>query len=264
MSLPGGVLSPWGRARLRRYRNPDMSERRVRRRVSSVAMVVPRPPPRGARTHPRFPAYFGDQPLRKYAKLKYVVHENTIGPAAAALKQYQYRANSPYDPEYAVGGHQPYGWDQLMLKYFHATVLKSTCKVELMGVGNNVDLVMQLHVYQEAGAPAAAFAAGGANGLQEMPITSQTLMLTNGIYQGQGRSQMVRADMSKIFGKTYANLVGDSRFQCSDAADPTEDVYFGVTFYHPAGEDISANPVRFKVTITYYTVFTEPRWFTTS
>ncbi len=39
-----------------------------------------------------------------------------------------YRPDSPYDPRYAVGGHQPFGWDQLSQFYTHYVVLGARLK----------------------------------------------------------------------------------------------------------------------------------------
>jgi len=214
---------------------------------------------------PRFPYHFADQPLRKFAKLRYVSHEKLTGPAAAAIVVKEYRANGMFDPQVALGGHQPYGFDQLMSQYFHFTVLKSVMEVENLNTlyAQNVVLLGALH--QETGAVTAAFNAGGANGVREMPaLSSDTVMNVYGGYQQRYRNAYITFDATKVFGKSAWNLIGDSRFQGNETADPSEDAYFTVAMYSPSGADESGRTYDFKVTITYYAAFTEPRWFTTS
>jgi len=114
---------------------------------------------------PRFPGYFADQPLRKFCRLRYVSVDNLAGPTAATIRTIEFRANGMYDPDVRVGGHQPYGFDQIMLGYGKFTVVKASMTVENLNAiyGNNVSLVPA--VYVESGAMGAAYAASGANGV---------------------------------------------------------------------------------------------------
>jgi len=79
---------------------------------------------------PRFPGYFADQPLRKFCRLRYVSVDNLAGPTAATIRTIEFRANGMYDPDVRVGGHQPYGFDQIMLGYGKFTVVKASMTVE--------------------------------------------------------------------------------------------------------------------------------------
>jgi len=231
---------------------------------SSRSKVARRVPKVYSRNHAiSWPRSFGDQPSRKYAKLKYSCMAYSDGIGAAAIKAFEYRANGMYDPEVAVGGHQPYGFDQLMAQYFHFTVLRSTCTAEVQSCTTNSDQIWMLATYNASGTLASAFASGGSNAIHELPIVSKTLILTSGEYRGPRRSTYTSFNASATFGKTNSNLIGDARFQGSDSADPTEDAYFGLVGYDPSGS-ANASDVYFKVTIVYYGVFTEPRFFTTS
>jgi len=60
------------------------------------------------------------------------------------------------------------------------------------------------------------------------------------------------------------DLIGDDRFCGTASADPTQQAYFGIGLYSPTAVDESGHSFPFKVTITYYAVMTEPKWFTTS
>lgn len=135
--MPNGRMSRWGLQRRRRLASQMESAivpvRQVRRRLNPVSSV------------PRlFPKYFADTPPRKYCKLRYVVTESITGPAVGAIVVRQYRANGMYDPEVAVGGHQPFGFDQLMGQYHHFTVIKSKCTLELMQTSDNTPSLLHL------------------------------------------------------------------------------------------------------------------------
>lgn len=257
MAMPGGIMSPWGLARRRRLdaEQPGRPIRRVRRRIVARRNYdVPRAP----RIY-----HFADQPPRKIAKLVYVSHHTSAGVGAGAINVVEYRANGMYDPEVAVGGHQPYGFDQLMAQYYHYTVIGAKFEIECQTHTDSPQIWMGM-VYNNTGTAASAYASGGVNGLCEMPVVSRSLhLVSQDPVMAQQRSQRLYASMSKIFGKTVSNLIGDARFQGDDSKDPDEQAYFALVGYVPNGtqSDIGA---FFKIKIVYTAVFTEPRFFTTS
>lgn len=215
---------------------------------------------------PRFPGYFADQPLRKFCKLRYVSTENLAGPTAATVRTIEFRANGMYDPDVRVGGHQPYGFDQVMLGYGKFTVVKASMTVENLNASFANNVVLQPAVYVASGSIGAAYAAGAMNGVSEMPYAGIQLLMdcyaTNTV--GNKRSVTVWYDSSKIFGKKSWDLIGDDRFCGTDSNDPTQQAYFGIGLMSPTAIDESGHSFPFKVTIVYYAVFTEPKWFTTS
>lgn len=212
---------------------------------------------------PRWPKYLGDQPNRKFAKLVYSCMVHSTGIAAGALPTYEYRANGLYDPEVASGGHQPSGFDQLMEQYFHYTVIKSRCRVEMLCTAFNQNQVWCLAQYNSTGVPGTAYGYGGEGALGELPFLSKTLMPTSGDHQGGYRSAEIWFSAPAAFGIPVTAIIGDSRFKGTDSADPTEDAFFGLFGYVPTGAENSTD-VSFRVTITYFAVFTEPRWFNSS
>jgi len=255
------TASPFFRASAKRQAPPVARSRarRVRRRVNPASAAVI-----------RFPYHFADQPLKKFVKLRYVVHEPVTAPAVNSIAVKEYRANGMYDPEFALGGHQPYGFDQLMAQYNHFTVLKSTFNVEVMNANFADNFYITTALTADSGTLAAAYAAGGAgaagcNALRELPITSRTLAVnTYGQdVRGSHRNTQLRFDAARYFGKRAYDLIGDSRFQGDVGADPPEQAFFGMALYNPTGATV-AHEYPITVTITYYACFTEPKWFTTS
>lgn len=72
----------------------------------------------------------------------------------------------------------------------------------------------------------------------------------------------LHAFMPKIAGKTTANLIGDSAYSGSDAADPSNQSIFALVTYEP---NLAAGAASmWKILIIYDAVFTEPKFFTTS
>lgn len=231
-----------------------------------------KPPPRRRRMVgaaggkvPKFPFHFADQPLRKFVKLKYVVHETVSAPGVGAITVKEYRANGMYDPEFAVGGHQPYGFDQLLAQYNHFTVLKSVFDVENQNVQFADTIMLIPALSADSGTLAAAYAAGGVNGLTELPIAGQTLALNTYGADTRGHQRRTRLyfDAAKYFGKKAWDIIGDDRFQGDVSADPPEQAFFGFALYNPLNTAI-AHTYPITVTITYYACLTEPKWFTTS
>lgn len=68
-------------------------------------------------------------PSRFFSKLRYV-DTFTLDPIAIGIADVVYRINDLYDPYYAIGGHQPLGFDQMMALYkrFHVVGAKVTAK----------------------------------------------------------------------------------------------------------------------------------------
>lgn len=206
-----------------------------------------------------FPTFFADQPRFKLAKLEYTQTEGLPNIAAASLYQREFRANDLYDPDYAVGGHQPYGFDQLMAQYYHFTVLYSRCQIELVDNTEARNSCYHIWIVGAAGQLSSTFAASGVNGiLEERPHTA-ALSPTAGNASRRDRAVSVFLDMSAQFRKSPANLIGDSRFQGDASTSPTEDVLFAIGGYHPTGGAVNYGDAQIRITLTYWAVFTEPK-----
>lgn len=259
MAMPNGKMSAWGLARKRKLeRNPVISKYGAARRRTNRGT---------ARSVPKFPFHFADQPLRKFVKLKYVQHMSVAGPAIGAIVIKVFRTNSLYDPDFTLGGHQPYGFDQLMLQYNHYTVLKSIYEIENLNVVNADNVMAVSALVADSGTIQSAYtSASGPDGVLELPIVSQTLSMNTYGADVQGRNRRTRLyfDASKYFGKKAWDLIGDDRFSGDVGHDPAEQAFFEVGFYDALNQDRSTRTYPIKITITYFACLTEPKWFTTS
>jgi len=72
----------------------------------------------------------GGFPSQKVVKLKYVTEQN-ISVSTGLSKSVSYIANGMFDPEAALGGHQPKMFDQWMAVYSHYNVVASKISVRL-------------------------------------------------------------------------------------------------------------------------------------
>lgn len=69
-------------------------------------------------------------PFRKRVTMNYCVIFTATPPAvSSAITNTQFRFNSLFDPDVALGGHQPYGFDQWMAMYTRYTVISATAKL---------------------------------------------------------------------------------------------------------------------------------------
>lgn len=211
----------------------------------------------------RFPMYYADQPARKYVKLKYAAVVTTGAFSGGAIQEIEFRANGMYDPEVSLGGHQPYGFDQLCSQYAKWTVISSTCTAEVLTGDANQNQQWRLFTYTAQGTPNAAFASGGLNCLLELPIQSEGVVARQtGEHLSKLKTIRTYANIAKFAGKTPAGLINEKDYYGTDAADPAKIVYFGLVGWEPS---LSAGTSTIiKVTIVYNAVFTEPKFFSAS
>lgn len=120
-------------ARRPRRRNPTRTRRRVytRRR---------RPYP--GRTMPGFPT-------TRVVKMRYVTNIE-INPGIAQLASHQFRANSIFDPDVTLIGHQPLGYDQWSQFYQNYTVIGSKINAKFVYDGTNSNSSQMLGIYLTA------------------------------------------------------------------------------------------------------------------
>jgi len=260
MAMPDGRMSAWGLARLKRPRSGVYGvSRRVKRRVSASGRSVT------TQLVPRFPRFFADQPSRKFVKLQYCFTETITGPNTNAIVVREFHANGMFQPNVAAGGHQPFGFDQLSAQYTHWTVLKSSCRAELQATGYNQPLVGKLSLQTASGVVSSAYAAGGQNALNELPIQSRDVMIGGSCPPPNWRSTATLwCDVAKMVGKKPPEIIGEGELTGDIGANPSKQFFFVWSLCASDNADMRAVVLPWKFTITYYAVFADPKWFTTS
>lgn len=180
-------------------------------------------------------------------KLKYVVND-TMSSASGGVDQRFYRAGGAYDPEFAIGGHQPMYYDQYSVLYNHYIVHGSTIKVTISPQGSTAWAnpgYMVLHGDDNA------IDGGSVFTIMERARSRHTLIPQFGT-DGVVHHLNMAYDKNKIF-KNFKN----AELQASTAALPTDDWYFGLTWQ--SGGTTGTLTCAILVEIVYDIEFFEPK-----
>lgn len=182
----------------------------------------------------------------------YYNYQQTLTAAAGAPNTQIYGANFMFDPDVSGVGHQPMGFDQLMLVYEHFAVIHSSCSVTFSGSGSNG--VFRAGVYLSPD----AVALSNPNQIMENGLNNSTAI--DGKDTGVARSKTITldCDVTKYFGKQrWHDIMDDEKLTGSATADPIEGVYYNVV-----GWQINAAgtwSVTYDILLSYDVVYFEPR-----
>lgn len=143
-----------------------------------------------------------------------------------------FAANDLYDPNVAVGGHQPRGFDQWMAFYNHFCVIGARIKVTFMSQGGTAgtdSFLCAISVHDDT-----------TTGTSYNDLLENTGAVTGycGTGTGAGTKTLYKKFSSKkFFGVT--NILDDDKFQGTVAASPAEQAFFHITV---AAADGSSDP----------------------
>lgn len=193
-------------------------------------------------------------PTTLTATHRYCVPAVTSSVAAGGTAQIFYKANSLYDPEDAVGGHQPYLFDQLSALYEHYVVVASKMTVILTpnyetsawaGQAWTFSLMLNSDSSMAGGVQTTIEQGRNVTWANTGPNTDSVVLKSNW-------------DIRKEFGlKTYQEAVGLSRFQGTASSDCTELTHYLISAQNNAS---AANGKFSYVTvIDYKVIWSEPK-----
>lgn len=197
-------------------------------------------------------------PNRYYCKLRYVTyghhdHANAVNTSLATV----YRANSLYDPEVGLGGHQPLGFDQLCLFYNHFIVVGS--KISMTPIGKSAANAIPVCYGISLTDQGTRMNALAPDYILEQEGTTKTIRQMGSNINTMNSKQMTAKKFfsaKKFFQKKQ---VYDSQFQCSSAADCTEGAYFEC-WTVPAQTNTGDPPdYEFMIQIDYIVCCIEPK-----
>jgi len=193
-------------------------------------------------------------PVRKYVKGQlyyepYVTRSASLG----ALAVYNIAANGLYDPNRTATGHQPIGFDQMMLMYEQFCVVRAHIKVTAINIGSDATRVAII-LSPDTGAPPSITAA------MENGLLTSTIINGSGDSSGQNRMKTLQltCDVPKYFGRSYQAVLADPLLSGTVSADPAEQVYFQICIWDPFSTSVSAE-VAMDITVSYDTMYWEPR-----
>ncbi len=185
---------------------------------------------------------------------KVLTYADIISTDISSNNHFYYRANGMYDPDVAVGGHQPYGFDQMMTYYKHFHVIGARARMTVFpGDNNGIEYPMYLYGWiHDQATPMTA--PGGFPEMVEYPHVKWKLKGPTA--NGPPLILSLNFGAKKLFERSD---VLDVDFRGSAAADPSHQAYFcfGVA------SAVSQNPPVFNVSIEidYIGVFTDPITF---
>lgn len=186
-------------------------------------------------------------PARIRKRLRYCTSAS-LASTSGLLSTYQFRANDLFDPDYTSTGHQPMGFDQMMVFYNHFAVDRAMIKVQFTNLASGP---MRVGIRLDAG---------------NVPLTNYTQMLEFGgltddvlesksVY-GSSKTLQASVDIAKIQGIPRKNITTDPSLRGDAVTSPTEITYFHVVIWDPLG---NGGTVNFDVFLEQSAWFFEPR-----
>lgn len=175
---------------------------------------------------------------------------------AGTIAKIIFRGNDLYDPYYAAGGHQPYGFDQLCVRYKYFNVLQTRMQVETLDTSQNLTEVIRIYLCRGASDVDDAYAAAGVGAMEELPIRSASIQPAGGMQESKSRETTLVANHPQFFGRTPSEYLSDTDNRCSASASTVNSNYLIVAGYSPGLAAVAATPL--KITLTYHVLCTEP------
>jgi len=172
----------------------------------------------------------------------------TLQGSVGTIANYIFRGNDLYDPNVTSTGHQPMGFDQMMVFFDHFIVERATMQARFRNL-NSSSSVIYCRVDGNnvvVSDPTILLESGG--------VISDVLS-SNG-NQGSSKTLSCSLDVAKFHGVNTSALTSMDSLQGSVSAPPTDGIYFHVGTYDPNGSTAWA---RVIVVIDFDAIFTEPR-----
>lgn len=188
--------------------------------------------------------------------LKYVQTVQLDAGASGVPAQYNFRANSIYDPDLTGGGGQPLARDQFFLLYDHYTVIGSRMKVKFFTTG---DYKQNVAMWVGGRVQDAASTYSNLPYLLEQEGTKGRMMMT-GTYEGRQTNDLtLKYSPKKWFKLGKGSVVGNPRICAGQNDNPTEDCIFSILAVQPDGSSIDPVPISALVQIEYIVTFSEKK-----
>ncbi len=234
----------------RRTRRRRTRKRNTQNQTPSLARV-PAPRTEALRRCPLFPAS-----VRRRGQLYYASALGLTAPTSGNAVTYFFSANGMFDPDITGTGHQPIGFDQMMLMYEQCTVIKSSIQVTFnIGPGLTVQCGVALFPDASALTNPSQLVENGL--LRYIPITSGS-----STFQNQHVRTTVRldCDVALYFGRRGVRaLLNDDNLYTTAAANPVEQVYFAIVAWQISPDGTTTTAIGFDVLISYDVIYWEPR-----
>lgn len=215
------------------------------------------------------PRTFSLIPSTRRVTLRYAIEDYGSVSIAAGdnFAVFNFRGNSVFDPEEAVGGHQPRGYDQLTALYSHYKVLSSAINITYSNSANLTTRPIMGIIAQPASAatlakrpywgitpPELASTIGTPPELQEVPrakVVQTQWPVTNGIFTLKSKAKTSTILNTRITDKSDLAAASTT----NPAAQWYWSIIFGLYTGAPAG---TTNLGGFTGYLEYDVVFSDP------
>lgn len=167
-----------------------------------------------------------------------------------ALGSWIFSANGLYDPDVSIGGHQPFGFDQIMAFYNRYTVLSARITVDAIAV--SVPIFLGVAVSPSSSAVYSNYSTYIESGLTSFRILEDPTPATNRV--------TTSVDIARFTGKV--DLVDDPDYSGTTAANPVSQLNFHVLI-QDVNKSSTAN-AEVSVVIDFDCLFQLPRTLTAS
>jgi len=243
-------------SRRRQRRRPRNTQRKRAPRNSPTLPRLPAPKADALRRCPLFPAS-----VRKRGQLYYESALGLTAPTSGNAVTYFFSANGMFDPNITGTGHQPIGFDQMMLMYEQCTVINSAIQVTF-NVGPGLTLECGVALFPDASALTNPSQLVENGLLQFIPLTSGSSTFQN---QHMRTTVKLGCDVARYFGRRGVRpLLNDDNLYTTAAANPVEQVYYGIVAWQISPDGSTTTSLGFDVLISYDVIYWEPRKLTES
>lgn len=234
--------APMGKKGKRRFRRKRKFRRTTMRRNDGNPLfrsMVPR----------------GPLPMRYCCSLPYVSANDSLDPGAGTVATRVFRLNGCFDPDTAVGGHQPLGFDEMSAFYHNYTVIGAKATVFFSNSDTTTAQYVGAFVHQSASPTIVV------DNVQEQGMGSYTILSarTAGHDTATG-TLVVTWSARKWFGTK--GIIADPAYTSLTTADPTTQAYLVIWGAGRGLADTSA--ISLDVRIEYIVVFTNPQYLVSS
>jgi len=194
--------------------------------------------------------------VRQKGQLYYESALGLTAPTSGNAVTYFFSANGMFDPNITGTGHQPIGFDQMMLSFEQATVIRSNIEVTF-NIGPGLTVQCGVAIFPDASGLTDPKQLVENGLIRFIPITSGS-----STFQNQHARTKVRlfCDIGKYFGRpTPQSMLNDDNLYTTAAANPVEQVYFGVVAWQISPDGSTTTLIGFDALISYDVIYWEPR-----
>jgi len=210
----------------------------------------------------RIPRVFPKSYTSKLTYVDTVTLDCTVNAGVSIPVQYNFRANSIYDPDLTGTGHQPMGRDQFTALYDHYTVIGAKLTAKFF-TSRNWAAVPPMWVGGITLDTPNTFT--NISDILEQPNRAKGGVLPFSTYDGKGpKTVTLHYSPRKMFKLGRGSIVGNSRICAQSGSDPEEDATFSLMAVPPEQGSITnplpdPAPISCLVKIEYIVVFSERR-----